>query len=80
MSPQCQLILDHLRRGNGITTLQAMRDFGCCRLSERIREIEREGWVILHNPIRTESGKRVMRYSLVGKRLEQIPLLQEARA
>lgn len=46
LSPQCKQILDHLLRGGTISTLEAMRDFGCCRLSERVRELEATGIVI----------------------------------
>ena len=76
MSPQCETILAHLRNGYGITTLIAMNPpFNCCRLSERIREIEREGWLCTHERIKTESGKRVTYYTLLGRRpAEQLPL------
>lgn len=43
LSPQCTRIFDWLLHGNSISTMEAMRDFGCCRLSERIREIEATG-------------------------------------
>lgn len=36
-------ILRHLKRGHTITQLQAFNQFGCCRLSERIRELKRDG-------------------------------------
>lgn len=63
MSPQCQAIFDHLLRGGSITTLTAMQHpFNCCRLSERIREIEATGIQITHTPVKV-GKKRVMAYS-----------------
>ncbi len=36
-------ILNHCRGGNAITSMVAMQRYGCCRLSERVRELERQG-------------------------------------
>lgn len=77
LSPQCKMILAHLQAGHGLTTLQAMNaPFNSCRLSERIREIEREGWLCNHNRIKTPSGKHVVMYTLIGRRQEQLALLE----
>ena len=39
---QTQRLLSYLRKNRrGITTMEAMLELGICRLSERIREIER---------------------------------------
>lgn len=62
MSPQCEAIFNHLLRGGTISTLEAMRDFGCCRLSERIAELERTGINITHTWVKV-GKKRFMRYS-----------------
>ena len=51
--------------GNGITTLEASDNLRICRLSERIREIERLGFLIDHEPQRTANGARVIRYKLL---------------
>ena len=48
----------------GITTLEASDNLRICRLSERIREIERLGFLIDHEPERTAGGARVIRYRL----------------
>ena len=48
----------------GITTLEASDNLRICRLSERIREIERLGFLIDHEPERTANGARVIRYRL----------------
>ena len=51
--------------GNGITTLEASDNLRICRLSERIREIARAGFLIDHEPERTANGARVIRYKLL---------------
>lgn len=58
---QKTLVLKHLRTH----CYQALL---CFRLSERIRELERDGFLINHTPIE-KYGRRYMAYSLVeGKR------------
>lgn len=63
---QCLEIQRHLSKGHTLTPLQALRKFGCMRLSGRILEL-RERW-----PIKTEmvriGGKRVARYSIAAAR------------
>jgi len=62
-------IMSYVKGSNGITTLQAMRDLGVLRLSERIRELEeirgrkfKRQWVKVKN--RRGADCHVMRYSL----------------
>lgn len=57
-------VLDYLRTRGSITTFIAFNEFSICRLSERIRELERDGHVIDHTPI-TKDGKSYVAYSLV---------------
>ena len=71
LSPQCQTIFDHLLSGGTISTLEAMRDFGCCRLSERIREIEATGIVIDRERVKI-GRKTYTRYSYHTKRITQV--------
>lgn len=40
---QTEAILKHLRKKKTITQLEAFTGLGVCRLSERIRELKREG-------------------------------------
>lgn len=61
---QKQLVLKHMRQHGAITTLDGFREYRICRLSERIRELERDGHVINHKPVERR-GKRYMAYSLV---------------
>ena len=40
---QNEAILKHLRRHKTITTMEAFKNYGVCRLSERIRELKALG-------------------------------------
>lgn len=71
LSPQCRAIFEFLLRGNSISTMEAMRDFGCCRLSERIREIEATGIQIEHEWVK-QNGKRFVRYSYHSRQLRLV--------
>lgn len=62
MSPQCEAIFNHLLRGGSISTMEAMHDFGCCRLSERIREISATGIEIDKEWVKV-GKKHYVRYS-----------------
>jgi hypothetical protein len=64
---QKQLVLRHLREHESITTLIATKRYLCFRLSERIRELERDGFLIDHTPVE-KNGRRYMSYSLVEGR------------
>ena len=48
----------------GLSQLEAFNTLGICRLSERVRELERKGVVIDHLPDRSNNA-RFIRYSLV---------------
>ncbi len=61
---QKQQVLRHLRERGSITTLIASDEYRICRLSERIRELERDGHLINHTPV-THNGKSYVAYSLV---------------
>ena len=57
-------LLTWLESHDGVTQLEAFNGLGCCRLSERVRELERLGFLISHSPERTVGGARVVRYRL----------------
>jgi hypothetical protein len=61
---QKQMVLSHLRSRGSITTLIATKRYLCFRLSERVRELERDGFLIRHVPVE-KNGRRYMSYSLV---------------
>jgi len=56
-------LLTYLESHDGITQLESFNTLGICRLSERIRELERF-YLIEHQPEKTQSGARVIRYRL----------------
>jgi hypothetical protein len=57
-------LLAYLESHDGITTFEATLNLGICRLSERVREIERLGFNISHDP-ETVNGHHFIRYRLV---------------
>lgn len=63
---QIERIRKWLDRGYGLTQAQAYEKFGCLRLSERIRELERRGMCIEREDvkIKRQDGTlaRVVRY------------------
>jgi len=63
---QTALITQHLLSGKSITQMDALRLFGCFRLSSRITDIRKRNpyWRITSGRIVTSTGKRVASYSL----------------
>lgn len=43
-----QRILDHLLNFGTITTWEAIRDYGCTRISEYIRQLRADGYLIIN--------------------------------
>ena len=73
---QCQAILEYLQAHHeGITQLESFNALGVCRLSERIRELERQGYVFEHVPVMVSArgGRtaRVVCYVIVQKEDER---------
>jgi len=68
---QEQLILEYLRTGKSITPLDALRLFGCMRLSGRIFDLKKKGHRI--EEMDTEvNGKRFARYFLASELEETV--------
>lgn len=61
-------LLNWLEGHDGVTTLEAMEHLRILRLSQRVIELERLGFLIDHEPEKTAGGARVVRY-----RLQRIP-------
>lgn len=61
---QNRRILAHLQNGGTVTSLTALYDFGCLRLSGRIFELREAGYPIEDEWVETPSGKRVKMYFL----------------
>lgn len=63
---QCQMILEFLQKGESITTLEALKKFGCFRLASRIHDLTKMGynfdkkWVI-----NNKTHKRYISYRLI---------------
>lgn len=60
-------ILRALKRGQKITPLDALKRFGCLRLSGRILELREDGHKILTTMIEVGEDKKVARYSMKRK-------------
>lgn len=56
---QCQKILAFLQQGGRITSLSALNQFGCLRLSARIKDLRDEGYQISDRFIKVSDGKKV---------------------
>lgn len=66
MASQNARLLAHLEsHPQGISQLEAFNTLGICRLSERVREIERLGYLIEHIREKTAGGAHVTRYKLI---------------
>lgn len=59
---QYDQILTALRNGARLTSLDALRMFGCFRLASRISDMKKNGVPIESETVKTDSGKRVSRY------------------
>lgn len=61
---QCDMIAKWLNDGYSITSLEALKRFGCMRLASRIHDLRERGMKINACKITTPSGKRVCEYVL----------------
>jgi len=60
---QNKQIINYLRQGKTLTSLEALQLFGCFRLSARISELKESGWQIDSVNIK-KNGKTFAEYSL----------------
>lgn len=68
---QKQAILERLKQGGSITSMEALRDFGCFRLASRISDLRSEGVGIektMEEGVSQHTGKtvRYARYRLAA--------------
>ena len=61
---QCNRILDHMKKGLTITSLEALQMFGCMRLASRIHDLRVRGENIIVEKIKLANGKSVAQYKL----------------
>lgn len=64
MKSQKEQLLTLLKRGAKVTSLDALKKFGCFCLAERARDLRNEGVNVKTTMIQTKTGKRVASYSL----------------
>lgn len=66
---QCEMILRYMQDEGGITPWEAMKEFGCMRLTARIYDLKRRGVAVRREMVsdRNRYGKRVQyaRYSVL---------------
>ena len=62
---QNQQILNYLKKGNSITSLEALQKFNCFRLSARIFNLREDGYNIITNHI-TENNKTYAEYRYIS--------------
>ncbi|MDD3416801.1 MAG: helix-turn-helix domain-containing protein [Lachnospiraceae bacterium] len=67
---QSYQIREYLLQGNTITAMEALRLFGCFRLSGRIYDLRKEG-INISTTIIKINGKRVAEYSIINEPVEQ---------
>jgi len=67
LDSQNKLIKEHLLQGKTITALDALRLFGCLRLSGRIHDLRHKEGLPIHSRMITRSGKRIAEYYLSKK-------------
>jgi len=61
---QCDQVLQHLKSGKTLTSMQSFRLFSVTRLPDRVRDLRLKGHQVYAEMIRLRSGKRVAQYSL----------------
>jgi hypothetical protein len=61
---QSEKILEHLRSGQTLTPLEALRKYGCLRLGARVYDLKQKGVTIDMRLIETETGAHVAEYSI----------------
>lgn len=61
---QCEKIRAWLEAGMSITSLQALKMWGCMRLASRICDLRERGMDITTVKVKTSTGKWVTEYSL----------------
>ena len=69
---QSDLILDHLKQGKTLTSLEALDKMNCFRLASRISTLKKEGYNIESKMIELPSGKHVAEYRLVRNQTENL--------
>lgn len=64
---QSETLLAALRRGEALTTLDALQKYNVMAVSQRMTELQRKGFPIRSEIVKTPTGKHVARYSWAGQ-------------
>lgn len=64
MYTQKKAILEWLQAGRTITPMDALKEFGCFRLSAQIFNLKKEGYNISKEMVERPGGKRFAKYKL----------------
>ena len=66
MLSQNQQVLHALQRGEHLTALRAVEEFGCLRLAARINDLRNDGYSVEKTVRALPNGKRIAVYSLAN--------------
>ena len=61
---QCDRIANYLTAGYSLTSLEALKLFGCMRLASRICDLRDRGYTINTCRVKTDTGKYIPEYSM----------------
>ena len=61
---QCGRIANYLKAGYSLTSLEALKLFGCMRLASRICDLRDRGYTINTCRVKTDTGKYITEYSM----------------
>ena len=64
---QAETLLAALQRGEQLTTLDALQRYNVMAVSQRMTELQRKGFPIRSEIVKTPTGKHVARYSWAGQ-------------
>jgi hypothetical protein len=62
---QIEQVLTYLKKGNSITSLEAIHKFRCTRLSAVIYSLREQGYTIIAQNLLGKNGKRYAEYTLI---------------
>ena len=74
MESQNKLIKAHLEKGNTITAISALANFGCFRLAARIKDLRDTGMSIHVRMVKNKHGKRYAMYWLDARETDEFDL------
>lgn len=70
MSQKERMIQD-MRKGHGVTPLDALTLYGCLSLSQRISELRKDGFIFIEQWVALPNQKRVKKFYLALEPLKE---------